>query len=96
MVVEQRLAAGEVGGREEAERLPESTGDSLLRRSLKADCNSQSSKPALPQTSVAQRSGFLAPENLRDRSHIGPNVSALVPGVAAKEKPQFSKTCPEL
>lgn len=47
--------------------------------SLKTDCNSQSSKLALLQTSVAQRSVALAPENVRDRSHIRPNVSALFP-----------------
>lgn len=75
--MERCLAAGWVGGREEADRLPENTGDSLLRREAESPKNPlqlASSKAALLQTSAAQRSVVLAPENLRQRSHIGPNV----------------------
>lgn len=73
--MERCLAAGWVGGREEADRLPENTGDSLLRREAESQNRLQlaSSKAALLQTSAAQRSVVLAPENLRQRSHIRPN-----------------------
>lgn len=54
---ERCLAAGWVGGREEAERLPENTGDSLLHREAESQNRLQHapSKAALLQTSVARR-----------------------------------------